>query len=232
MKILVYSDVHGNKYALEELQKTQDYKTADLRIFLGDAVAMCPYPNECIEMIMNNNDVFLLGNHDSYCAYGLTIDPYFSQDKIDHQAYMRNKTSIKNRQILESLPKEYFFQINNINFYFTHYPWETKDFVKDDPDEPHASTFKTGELFRNIEADYIIFGHNHEHSQFLHDNKNFICCGSLGMKYPGNYVLNEIKNANVKIQHKIIDYNVKQLQNEILQENYPRANKYVTWFNE
>ena len=83
MRILVYSDVHGNKYALEELQKTQDYENADLRVFLGDAVAMCAYPNECLEKIWQCGDVFLLGNHDSYCAYGLPEEEYayFKADK-------------------------------------------------------------------------------------------------------------------------------------------------------
>ena len=234
MKILVYSDVHGNKYALEELQKTQDYRTADLRIFLGDAVAMCPYPNECIEMIMNNNDVFLLGNHDSYCAYGLPKEeyPFFKEDKRQHQKYMRNKTfnSLKNK--LKTIPKEYYVKHNGLNFYFTHYAWETDRLVMDDPDEPNCPTKNTARLFDNIKADYIIFGHNHKPNKFENNNKTFVCCGSLGMKYPGNYVLIETENKNVDIQHKQIDYNVKQLQNEMLQENYPRANKYATWFNE
>lgn len=90
MKILVYSDVHGNKYALEELQETQDYKNADLRVFLDDAVAMFPYPNECLEKIWQSGDVFLLGNHDSYCAYGLPEEEYayFKADKKEHQSYM------------------------------------------------------------------------------------------------------------------------------------------------
>lgn len=55
---MVYSDVHGNKYALEQLQATHDYKIADLRIFLGDAFAMCPYPNECLKAIFESGDVY------------------------------------------------------------------------------------------------------------------------------------------------------------------------------
>ena len=71
MKIIVYSDVHGNKYALEELTKTDDYKTADKRIFLGDSVSFCAYPNECIEILKKSNDEILMGNHDVYCAFGI-----------------------------------------------------------------------------------------------------------------------------------------------------------------
>ncbi len=74
MKILVYTDVHANKYALEELYKTEDYKHANLRVFLGDAIMMCPYPNECLKNIWDSGDVFILGNHDSYCAFGLPVE--------------------------------------------------------------------------------------------------------------------------------------------------------------
>ena len=88
MKILLYSDVHGNKDVLERLYASPDYKTSDLRVFLGDAVMLGPYPNECLEMLFSSGDVFLMGNHDSYCAYGLPVEeyPYFKGDKIAHQS--------------------------------------------------------------------------------------------------------------------------------------------------
>ena len=62
MKILVYADVHGNKYALEELYKSDDYHNADLRIFLGDAFALRPYPNECLDELIR----ILVGGHVQY----------------------------------------------------------------------------------------------------------------------------------------------------------------------
>lgn len=186
INILVYSDVHGNKYALEELQKTQDYKNADLRVFSGYAVAMSPYPNECLEKIWQSGDVFLLGNHDSYCAYGLPQEEYsyFKADKKEHQSYMRNKTLPEYREKLKSVPKEYYFDCDGVKFYFTYYAWETEKLVMDDPDDPNAPTFKTAELFKKIDADYIIFGYNHKPAQFDCDNKKYICVGSLEMKYP------------------------------------------------
>ncbi len=234
MKILVYTDVHGNKYALEALQNSTDYQKADKRVFCGDAVMMCPYPNECLERIWQNGDIFLLGNHDSYCAFGLPelMQRYFKADKKEHQSYMRNKTKPEYISKLQTIPKEYSIQIQGKKFYFTHFAWETEELVRDDPDEPNEATIKTGKLFDNIDADYIIFGHNHKPAEFEYNGKHFLCVGSLGIKYPGHYAVIEIENGRVNIIHKKIDYDVERLKQDMLAENYPRAQNYIMWFDE
>lgn len=234
MKILVYTDVHSNKYALEELQKSVDYNGADLRVFLGDAVMMCPFPNECLEKIWDSGDIFLLGNHDSYCAYGLPEEEfeYFKADKRQHQEYMRKKTLVEYIEKLKTMPKHFYFECLGNRFYFTHYAWETDRLVMDDPDDPNPPTIKTADLFKNIEADYIIFGHNHSPAEFECDDKRFICVGSLGMKFPGNYIIIDINKAGVNIERKKIYFNVEKLKKEMIDENYPRALGYSKWFEQ
>lgn len=233
MKILVYTDVHANIYALKELQNSNDYKEADIRVFLGDAVMMCPYPNECLESIWGSGDVFLLGNHDSYCAYGLPEEeyPFFNADKRAHQTYMRNKVKKEYIEALKTMPKEYLIGVQGKKFYFTHYAWETDKLVMNDPDDLNIPTEKTGALFNGINADYIIFGHNHIPAQFDYQEKHFICVGSLGMKYPGNYIVINIEGGIVSIKREKIYFDVNKLKQEMLEENYPRAIGYSKWFN-
>ena len=234
MKVLVYSDVHANIYALKELQKTDDYKNADLRVFLGDAVMMCPYPNECLKSIWESGDVFLMGNHDSYAAYGLPEQeyPFFKADKRKHQKYMRSRIKEEYLEKLKTMPKDYKTEIAGITFYFTHYAWEDDKLVMDDPDEPDAPSQNTAKLFNNIDANYIIFGHNHKPSIFDYNNKHFICVGSLGMKYPGNYVVLQLNNKKVNVITKKLVFNVQSLKQDMLKENYPRATGYSKWFDE
>lgn len=234
MKILVYTDVHGNLYALNKLQHSKDYNDADLRVFLGDAVMMCPYPNECLENIWKSGDLFLLGNHDSYCAYGLPKEEfaYFKADKKKHQSYMRKKTLHKYIEKLKTMPKDYIFEIDDKKFFFTHYAWETEKLVMDDPDDPNAPTEKTGVLFKDVNADYIIFGHNHKPAQFDYMGKHFICVGSLGMKYPGHYIVINIEKGIVDIQRKILYFDVEKIKQDMLEENYPRAIGYSKWFQQ
>ncbi len=232
MKILVYTDVHANKYALEELYKTQDYKLANLRVFMGDAIMMCPYPNECLKNIWDSGDVFILGNHDSYCAFGLPVEEYiyFKADKKEHQDYMRKKILPEYIEKLKKMPKDFYFDCCGKRFYFTHYAWETERLIFDDPDAPKESTTKTAELFKNINADYIFFGHNHLPSEFECDNKKFFCVGSLGMAYPGNYLVVDVDDKGINIERKAIYFDVEKLKKEMLNENYPRALGYSKWF--
>lgn len=233
MKILLYSDVHGNKDVLERLYNSSDYKTSDLRIFLGDAVMIGPYPNECLEMLFNSGDVFLMGNHDSYCAYGLPVEeyPYFKADKMAHQSYMRNKVKREYQDKLKALPKDYKLEIQGVKFYFAHFTWETDRLVDDDPDVPGASTIKTAKLFDNVDADYIIFGHNHGPSYFDYNGRHFICVGSIGMKAEGYYCVISIDDGKVAVEKKNQPYDTDRLIQDMLTEDYPRARVYAKWIN-
>lgn len=167
MKMLVYTDVYGNKHALEQLTKTNDYKTADLRVFLGDAVMLCPYPNECLTTIWNNGDIFLLCNHDVNCAFCLPDNECLSKpEKAEHTNYMRNKTKPEYIDKLKSMPKDYAIEIQGKKFYFAHFPWKDDRTIMFDPDTPNAPTQDTAHLFGNVNVDYIIFGQNHKPANF------------------------------------------------------------------
>ena len=71
MKACVFTDIHANLDALNKLISTNDFKNSDVKICLGDAVVMGPFPNECCKALLDNNCIWLMGNHDSYIANGL-----------------------------------------------------------------------------------------------------------------------------------------------------------------
>ena len=234
MKIVVYADVHGNKYALENLMKTDDYKNADLRVFLGDAINMCPYPDECIDMIKNSGDIFLLGNHEIYSSSGIPYDDLgcFDDEKLQHIKYMAKKISKDNMKYIKALPKEYVCEVEKNGFYFVHYPWETDEVVFDDPDNEAPPTIKTANLFANIKQKYVFFGHSHKPSIVKKGNQTFVCVGTLGVRNPGNYVLVEADGKKVKILPKQIYFDYERLKREVLEENYPFAKEYIRRFED
>ena len=55
MKILVFTDVHGNYNSLLALEKTNDFKTSDKIIFLGDVLFGYSRPNDCINFLKYNS---------------------------------------------------------------------------------------------------------------------------------------------------------------------------------
>lgn len=230
MKICIFTDIHANLDALIKLMDTNDFKNSDVKICLGDAVVMGPFPNECCKALLDNNCIWLMGNHDSYIANGLPEEEYkyFKQDKIDHQNYMREVVEDKYKQIMKNLPKEYVINAGDKKLYFTHYMWETWDNVIDNPETPTAENIS--DIFKEVEADYIFYGHEHHASHFKRDNKELVCVGALGMVYPGHYTIVDIVGNNIQITHKTISFDLGKYKQDILSANYPRAEKYVKFF--
>lgn len=69
MKIVVFSDVHGNLPALETM--LQNAGAVDGYICLGDTVDYGPWGNECIDLVSSlPNMVMLEGNHEQYFNEG------------------------------------------------------------------------------------------------------------------------------------------------------------------
>ena len=54
MKIVIFSDLHSNIYALQNLLKKE--QNADQIISLGDNIGYAPYGNECLNMLKEKNN--------------------------------------------------------------------------------------------------------------------------------------------------------------------------------
>ncbi|MEX0700718.1 MAG: metallophosphoesterase family protein [Planctomycetales bacterium] len=67
----IISDIHGNLEALEEVLKDIGARGIREIYCLGDIIGYGPNPCECIDRVMMNCDVCLLGNHDQ----GALFDP-------------------------------------------------------------------------------------------------------------------------------------------------------------
>ena len=70
MKVLIYSDVHGNLPAFEKMIKCEGF--CDQYICLGDLVNYGPWSNECVELAMSlKHSVLLMGNHEEAFIQGV-----------------------------------------------------------------------------------------------------------------------------------------------------------------
>lgn len=225
-KIIVYTDVHGNIDAFKALRETDDYKSANLRVLLGDTVSMCPYPNECLETIFKSGDVFLMGNHEIYIAFGVR-EPEFQANELAHYDYMSNLVKPELKEKIRKLKYELNIEVDDKKLLFMHYPWETKELVCDIPNKHDLQNI--AKLFSNYDFDYVFYGHEHSPSYFK-DSKHYICVGSLGMKRQANYVLITITN-DISIEQKFLKYDVKKVQDEMINADYPDAKFIASWLN-
>lgn len=107
MKYAIFSDIHGNLEALQEVLKNLDGKV-DRYICVGDLVGYGANPNECIEEIVKLNCLTVAGNHD-YAAINLTpVDVFnnFAKEAIlwtQKELSKENKNYLKNLKLVENV---------------------------------------------------------------------------------------------------------------------------------
>lgn len=223
-KILVCADVHGNYDVLCELEKTSQFKTADIKIFLGDVVVGFSRPNECVEFLTKHNFRCLLGNNDSYvCDHIPQVDLQdFSVEKLKQVEYMRKLLTNQNQNIINSWPKQLYIKLGAKTLYFTHYMWEQYQNDYNVVDFPPTKCFETRkQMFKDIDADYIFFGHEHN-TECYADGKQYIyAIGSFGVRNPGEYAIVEVDENGVKVEFESLGFDLEQEIKRVEDAGYP-----------
>ena len=69
MRWLVYSDVHGNREALQAVWEAAG-SGCEGSLCLGDVVGYGAHPNQTAEWVRRHSEVVVRGNHDRVCAQG------------------------------------------------------------------------------------------------------------------------------------------------------------------
>lgn len=105
MRILILSDIHANRIALDAVLK--DAGTTDEVWCLGDLVGYGPSPNECIERLRSlpNLACCMLGNHD-VAILGEMDFAVFNAEARKSLIWQQETVTPENMEYLRSLPQE------------------------------------------------------------------------------------------------------------------------------
>jgi putative phosphoesterase len=163
-RILVFSDLHANSRAIEDIVPVLE--DVDLSIFCGDIIGYGKEIDSCIDFVLNNIDLVVIGNHERLAV---------SEEDVSNQIpavqkstlYARSKLTSKQKESLMALPTEIWYE----NLYITHS-------IKDDYLRTDADFQK---LFNRMRDDtrYAFFGHTHEQVLISRNNKTIINPGSI-----------------------------------------------------
>jgi diadenosine tetraphosphatase ApaH/serine/threonine PP2A family protein phosphatase len=104
MRLMIFSDIHGNLEALQRVLKDSSKYDVHRSICLGDLVGYGPYPNECIEAVRHvKNCRCLAGNHDVAALW--ETSPYgMSEAAKEAILWTMDQLSPANKAYLTSLP--------------------------------------------------------------------------------------------------------------------------------
>lgn len=198
MKIVVFSDVHGN---IEPLQKMIDLeKDTDLFISLGDIVNYGPYSNECVELIEAlPNVIKIRGNHEEAFLSG----HYNGTHEISNAFFNTVYPSFNKNDAIRDYVQDY----QAFDFLFVHTIFD--QYIYNDSDV----------LF---DQNYMI---GHSHRQYLIENGKYQIYnpGSIGQNRinieKGQYLVYYPDSSEVEF--KTIDYDFNKLIQEMKIRKYP-----------
>lgn len=223
MRILLISDIHGNKEALDSVLKIPH----DMVICLGDLADYGPSPSECIDLIMQQEIETVLGNHDAAvgsrmeCGCGYK----YKHLSVATRDYTWDVTTEDQMAFLRQLPFSIEKMIGGMRLYFTHgSPRSNYEYMRPDTSESDLE-----EMVSEIDADVLFIGHSHH--PFIRKFKDMLIInpGSTGQPRDGDCRASCAVFDTTSSKAEIIrcDYDVETTCKKI-QENMPNPDELIT----
>ena len=199
MKLLIFSDVHGNLPAIEKVLKKE--RDVGGYINLGDVVNYGPWSNECVQLIDDlSNCINIKGNHEGYFEKGKCNVVHPLVQSFFKQTY----PFFKKNKIISRYDNNVIFN----DFYLTH-TLNEKDYI-----------FRDSKIDLNMNT---MLGHSHQQFLRLINGNLLINPGSIGQNRKwinvSNYVLWDLDTGEFCLKEMIYDLNL--MINEMILKNYP-----------
>jgi predicted phosphodiesterase len=104
MRVAILSDVHANREALREVERSIRDLTVDVILNLGDAVGYNADPDYCVRRLAELTELKVRGNHDKTVTNPTNLD-WFNEAARSAILWTREALSARSLELLESYPK-------------------------------------------------------------------------------------------------------------------------------
>jgi putative phosphoesterase len=212
MKIVTFSDIHGNLHALQAVLADIDRQEPDQVYCLGDLVGYGAHPNEVIDLIRTRQIPTIMGNYDDGvgfdkddcgCAY---TDEEMRRLGDLSLAWSRAHVTAENKAFLRSLLPNVRLEVHGKRVLLVHgSPRRINEYVYED--RAPASLARIAAM---ANADILVFGHTHLPYVKEVEGVLFVNDGSVGKPKDGDpraaYAILEIgEEVRVTIQRVVYD---------------------------
>ena len=181
MKIGIITDVHNNVIALNSILKLFEENGCDEIICCGDIIGIGPFPEETVQRIKSLKNIqCVLGNHEKYLINGLK-KPYpdgMDESEALHHLWEHNLLSDDSKNYIKQLPYKLQLDREEIKIAVVHYSINENNEYINFTTDPNLTDCE--KMFLDIDANIILYGHDHKGSIVYGKDKIYIDCGSLG----------------------------------------------------
>jgi predicted phosphodiesterase len=209
MRYGIFSDVHGNWEALQEV--LQFYRKEGIHdyICLGDIVGYGANPKECLDQIRGLNAVCIAGNHDWAVSGRLNYDVFHesAQEAVD---WTRGQLAGEDLAFLNCLPLMY----KNDDFVAVHG-------TLSEPENFHYMIYMSDarETFHLMERQVCFVGHSHVPQIIIQHGEKMVCSAKMNAEVDPaeQYIVNvgsvgQPRDGNPKASCCVYDTVVNALQ--------------------
>ena len=163
-RMLVFSDLHACRRALSDITPILD--EVDLSIFCGDILGYGEDIDYCLDFVMREIDIVVLGNQD---RLAVTDEDLSSQLPVVRTSIKRTREVLTKEQAMKisSLPRELWYE----DLYVTHSIGD--DYLRKEED------FERVAARMHRDTRYAFFGHTHEQVIWRSDGKTVVNPGSI-----------------------------------------------------
>ena len=234
-RLIIINDLHGNYEALKAiLQDIQSHQYHyDYFLSTGDLIGIGPSHNEVIEELLKIPNFYAVkGNHECYLLHGFH-NPTASLE-AKHHLWIKEQINQKALEFIKTLPLQLIFQIEKKKVALLHYPiLQEQPMIRFYPIQNDLNFDTLYSMFNSIDADIYLYGHNHSPS-ILENQKLLINIGSSGCSNinPGftRYGILDINQDQVKLDIKLVPYEIKKEREKINQYQVPDKDKILKAF--
>ena len=223
-RIAVITDVHANLPALAAVLGSIRTEGCNAVFHTGDAIAIGPYPSECLELLLNTPTIrLLMGNHDAYFADGLP-EPrpaWMSKGEVEHQRWTHARLGSQLRSVIARWPYSLELEFEGVRTTFVHYGLAPsgRDFA---PVAQNPTATDLDHMFEQHQSHLVFYGHHHPFSD-TQGRARYVSPGSLGCHSAAvaRYCLAEFHTGQYTIEHRGVVYDDSELLKAFEQRKVP-----------
>lgn len=242
MNIAVLSDIHGNLAALNAVVSDFEKFNPDMIFCLGDYIMAGYNPNGTMEKLLGlkekfkDNFIMIQGNTDKMvanCNNELLLNTKNSFACMGYSLEQDIKiTDKRNIDFVKNLPEKTNIEICGLKIELVHgSPRRQNENIY-----PGLKEETVEEMVKDSNAELILCGHTHKPAGYsLSSGKTVINVGSVGRsmtdnKMPVYLQLTIDKNGQFYTEHKVVEYDNKQVYNHIMMRNFPHCEELAEMF--
>ncbi|MEM7015493.1 MAG: metallophosphoesterase family protein [Verrucomicrobiota bacterium] len=188
MRYAIFSDIHANLRAWEQVLADIADQNADVLVCLGDVVGYGPMPESTLNAVRSVTDNFVMGNHDAAAA-GVLETSYFNENARAAIEWTIASLSAEARDFLASVP----LVIESEDILFVHaeiaepgrfgYIEESADVLENFASSDHFVTFIGHTHYPcvfELSNNGIVSEYYDENRQLRAENRYIVNVGSVG----------------------------------------------------